>query len=491
MSLSPGKYNNAPLAPISSESNSFKRNMAASVKRKSFTRVKAFIKPLEGTSKDHPLHIFISKKDASILNIERDKRTFYLSVWTNTTTKFQNESKLQVQRPQTQQKSNIFQRMLSGSQNFPEILQPDSSDVDIEQKADSLIDQDIEIFVYCWVKDDMPRSTSGSVTLWCSEEFKSHYNIDSNVVYVREVTAYPVSSVTIGVSTHETFQWLTNSYFSKRLLTEVNSNTVLVRAKDVFLAPYGTFLEDPDFKRSFYFDMYVLECAPVQQGLIAESTEMILTYMGDLVAERQLFQAKIESILLSPDKGKKAIHRPFKDTLMSDFSLAMNQNINTPEISDKEDRNSLSFKMKADAIQKRRQQQKSNIVGQYLYEIVEQHSKFKRMLWRDNRKQNFDPLYYVGMSRKLMIKLGLFHSSYVLLTPVYYDDDDESIEDSKVQTVERLCMIKCLGKEYDKSKRLFISPLCLFNMIRKPPVEFPQHLLMKVIIFNGIARTLK
>ena len=456
--------------------------MAASMKKDSFTRAKAILESVERTTKDHPLHIFISRRDASKLNIDKDKRTFYLSIWTNTTSKVVAESESRPVRPQTQQKSNIFQRMLSGSQNFPEILQPDSTDVDMDQKVDTPIGQDVEIFAYAWIRDSLSNFHLDTITLYCDEEFKQHYNIDNNTVYVREVTAYPVSSVTIGVSTHETFQWLTNNHFSKRLLSEVNSNTVLIRAKDVFLAPYGTFLEDPDFKRSFYFDMYVLECAPIQQGLIAMSTEMILTYMGDLVAERQLFQAKMESILRSPEKGEKAIHGPFKDTLISDFSLAMNQNLSTPEISEGEDRKSLSFKMKADAIQKRRQQQKGNIVGQFLYEIVQQHSKFKRMLWRDNRKQNFDPLYYVGMSRKSMIKLGLFHSSYVLISAVYYDDDDENIEDTKgpQETVERLCMIKCLGKEYDKSKRLFVTPLCLFNMMRKPPVVFPQYLLMKV-----------
>ena len=446
------------------------------MKMNTSARIKAILLTADSSTKDHPLHVFISRKDASKLNVPPDKTTFYLSVWTNTTSKSSVESESKFERPHPFQKSSIFQRMFSGSQNFPEILQPDSTDVDAEQKDDSLIGSDVEIFAYAWVKD-IPNSSSNNVCLYCTEEFKNHYNIDSNIVYVRQVNAYPVSSVTIGVGNHETFQWLTNNKFSERLLSEVNKNTVLIRSKDVFLAPYGNFLEDPDFKRSFYFDMFALESAPVQQGLVTVSTEMILTYMGDLVAERQVFHAKMESILSSPDKSRKAITGPFKDTLMSDFSRVMNQNLNTPEI--KEDRKSLSFKMKADAMQSRRNQIENNIVGQYFYEIVPQQAKFKRMLWRDNRKQTFDPLYYVGMSRKLMIKLGLFHSSYVLISPVYYDDEDESLEEPK-ERVERLCMIKCLGKEFDKSKRLFISPLCLFNMIRKPPVEFPQYLLMMV-----------
>ena len=450
--------------------------MAASMKMDNLARRKSILVPSHISTKDHPLHLFISREDASRLNVPREKTTFYLSVWTNTTFKPTIENESRTERPPTFKKSSIFQRMLSGSQTFPEILQPDSTDVDTEQKDDSLIGSDVEVFAYVWVKN-IPNTSSDNVCLYCTEEFKNHYNIDGSVVYVRQVIAYPISSVTIGVGSHETFQWLSNSKFPERLLTEVNKNTVLIRSKDVFLAPYGNFLEDPDFKRSFYSDMFALECAPVQQGLITDSTEMVLTYMGDLVAERQVFHAKMASILALPDKDKKSITGPFKDTLMSDFSRAMNQVLNTPEIN--EDRKSLSFKMKADAMQVRRDQAKNNIVGQYFYEIVPQQSKFKRMLWRDNRKQTFDPLYYVGMSRKLMIKLGLFHSSYVLISPVYYDDEDESIDEPK-ERVERLCMIKCLGKEFDKSKRLFISPLCLFNMIRKPPVEFPQYLLMRV-----------
>ena len=458
-----------------------KTNMAASIKMDSSTRIKAFLVTSHLSTKDHPLHLFISREDAFRLHVSREKSTFYLSMWTNTTSKPVIENESRTERPQTFPKSNIFQRMLSGSQNFPEILQPDSSDVDAEQNDDSLIGSDIEVFAYVCVKN-ITNTSSDRMSLYCSEEFKDHYNIDDNIVYIRQVKAYPVSSVTIGVSSHETFQWLTNNKFPERLLREVNKNTVLIRSKDVFLAPYGNFLEDPDFKRSFYKDMFTLECAPIQQGLITDSTEMLLTYMGDLVAERQVFHAKIESILTSPDKGKMALSGSFKGPLMSDFSKAMSESLNTPEI--KEDQKSLSFKMKADAMQARRNQVRNNIVGQYFYEVVPQQSKFKRILWRDNKKQTFDPLYYIGMSRKLMIKLGLFHSSYVLISPVYYDDDEDESLDEQKDRVERLCMIKCLGKEFDKSKRLFISPLCLFNMMRKPPVEFPQYLLMRVSCFH-------
>ncbi|XP_060605867.1 uncharacterized protein LOC132758309 [Ruditapes philippinarum] len=436
-------------------------------------RCKALLKETDLKPNDHPLHLIISRKSASSLGISADDNQIYLSLWTNTKV-----SQEIMTHPPGKSQGCIFQRMLSNSQNFPEILVPESDEgnVDVEDMTTGL---DIEVFVTVRVRnEDVEESSEYDITLTCSQQFLTHYNIENTTVFVRPVKLYPVSNVVLGVSSHETFQWLTNKKFCSRLLLEIQSNSVLIRTKDVFLSSYGNFLEDPDFKRNFYFDIFVLECSPVQQGLITSKTEFVLTYLGDLAAEQEHFKSKMESLVSNPRQGDRMITGPFKDILMSDFSFAVNPNYLSPEIDLDEPDSMPSFKKKANAIQNWKKKSRSEIVGHFEYEVVPQQPLFRRMLWREEKVQNFDPLYFVGMSRKQMIKEGLFDSSYVLISPEYYNDDCD--DDKTYSRIERLCMVRCLGKEYDKSRRLFISPLCLFNMQNKPPIELPISLIMKV-----------
>ena len=380
--------------------------------------------------------------------------------------------------PQKSGRGSIFHRMLSNSQNFPEILIPDGEQQEEDRKESFASGMDVEVFLCVWVRDEQTGADLGEQPcLMCSSQFLEHYNLNTNIVYVRQVTIYPVSNIVLGVSSREAFQWFTTKNFCDRLLKEVCANPVLVRTKDVFLATYGNFLEDDSFKRSYYFDIYVLECSPVQQGALSAKTEIVLTYMGDLEAERQKFQTKIESIVTNPKGQHVQIGGPFKDIYISDFTRAMTHNLNSPELDDADSYNPPSFKLKAKAMKARRKQ-RIETIGKFEFEVVAQQPLLRRMLWREEKKQNFDPMYYVGMSRKLMIKEGLFDSSYVLISPEYVDVYDE--EDGEQNSIERVCMVRCLGKEYDRSRRLFISPLCLFNMIKKPPIEIPDSLILKV-----------
>lgn len=437
-------------------------NMAAAMKTESCSvnhRVCATLDVVDYPANEHPLHLFVTRNTAKALGVPSDVSQFYLSLWTNTRL---SESTVQAHPPG---QTSIFQRMLSNSQNFPEILNPESE----EEKDGETVNRyvqgiDVEVFTVVRVSDtESPDEVSEYILLRCSKMFMPHYNINSILLFVRTVNVFPVSNVVIGVSSHETYQWMTKKDFCKRLLTEVKSNSVLVRSKDVFLSQYGAFLDDPDFKRIFYLDMYVLECSPVQQGLITPSTELVITYLGDLEKEKEVFREKLESLTSCSGRGPRQISGPFKDQFISDFTKVLTRP------------NEQAFKGKSDNTKVRK------IIGSFEFEIVPQLSVFKRMLWRDQKVPNFDPMYFVGMSRKHMIKEGLFDSSYVLLSPECTDIDfDEDLTEDKRIPKERLCMVKCLGKEYDKSRKLFVTPLCIFNMIKKPPIDIPVMLKMKV-----------
>lgn len=427
---------------------------------------------------DHPLHLSISRKSALFLGVPENDKHVFLSLWTNTKV---SQERLHLQtHPPGRSTGCIFQRMLSNSQNFPEILIPDTEGDDVDGMEDVTTGLDVEIFVCVEVKNELvDYEENEDIQLVCSSQFLTHYNIQSKTVFVRTVKLYPVNNVVLGVSNKDTFQWLTSKSFCSRLCKEVQNNSVLVRTKDVFLAGYGSFREDPDFKRSFYFDIFVLECSPVQQGVMTSKTEIVLTYLGDLAAENEHFQAKMENLVANQRQGERMISGPFKDIMISEFSHALNQSYLSPEIDPDESDSMPSFKRKPIArMQNKGQKTRGETVGQFEYDVVPQQPLFRRMLWRDEKIQNFDPLYYIGMSRKQMLKEGLFDSSYVLITPKYPNEDCD--EESQCQKVQRLCMVRCLGKEYDRSKKLFISPLCLFNMVKKPPVELPVLLIMKV-----------
>lgn len=441
-------------------------------------RFRAVLRSVELKPNDHPLHLSISRKDAEEIGVPNESENCYVSFWTNT--KFCNDSPSRAPPPG---KGSIFQRMLSNSQNFPEILNPDHEESSVDESEMYVQGVDVQVFSVVTVNDGLlPSSDENVLVLFCGPEFMPHYNIMSENIYVRHVQVYPVSNVVIGVSSRETYQWLTKREFCKCLLDIVKEKPVLVRTKDVFLAPYYTFLEDPDFKRSYYFDMYILECSPVKQGLLTPKTEIVITYMGDLAAEQEKFQRKIKSLAYP---GKQ-ISGPFKD-YVSDFSRAISPAYLTPEPQSSDDafeddcapsikskKAPLAFKAKASEM-KRKNRRKSETIGTFEYEVVAQQNTFRRMLWRESKKPNFDPMYFVGMSRKEMLRLGLFDSSYLLISPEYKEMTTEN-----ETAVERLCMIRCLGKEYDRSLKLYITPLCLFNMQKMPPISIPQELKMRV-----------
>ena len=453
--------------------------MAASMKTESYNtkhRIRASLDASNFPPNDHPLHLYVTRNTARSLGIASDVKQFYLSLWSNT--KLSTESPV---KPHPPGQSSIFQRMLSNSMNFPEILNPAQDEGNDVDSIDSFIQGiDVEIVTVVKVSEgESPQEFSEDILLRCSTLFMTHYNISSILVFVRPVNIFDVSNVVIGVSSHETYQWLTKKDFCRRLLSAVKNNSVLVRAKDVFLAPYETFLDDPDFKRPFYFDMYILECSPLQQGLITTSTELVITYLGDLEKEREEFRTKMESLTSLSGRAPNKITGPWKDHFISDFSSVLNPNYLSPDPDDGV--REPSFRTKAQAIKSRRKTQE--VVGEFDYEIIPQHWVFKRMMWLDSKMPNFDPLYFVGMSRKLMIKNSLFDGSYVLLSPEIseVDYDEELMEDKRIPK-ERLCMVRCLGKEYDRSQKLFVTPLCIFNMVKKPPIVLPLHLVLKVSI---------
>ncbi|XP_052272085.1 peroxisome assembly factor 2-like isoform X1 [Dreissena polymorpha] len=433
------------------------------------------------SNNDNQLHVFVSRKDADILGLPSSRQSFCLSIWTNT----KSESK------HPPGKGSVFQRFLSNSQNFPEILIPDTEETDVDNTGSIVHGSDIEIFVVTIIREQTQNQAEtdspNKIEIFCSPEFMTHYNIASENIYVRCVQLHPVYNLVIGVGSQETYRWITkrDSEFSKHLLQIIKKSPVLVRAKDVFLAPYGPFLNDPDFKREYYTDTFVLECSPVKQGMLTEKTEMVITFLGDMQAETKRFQDKIRSL---KRPGNAVSFSPllsdftqYSDVFYSNSLQQEDEDDCIPNFEDiTDDKNSKTTTQTFDVT---RQRKVSDFIGSFCFEVVSQEYVFREMLFREVKKQNFDSFYFIGMSRKQMLKLGVFDSSYVLVTPDYDEDVDVVGKDPPI---ERLCMVRCLTKEFDRSTKVYISPLCLFNMQQKPPVILPSKLKLKRYNFTDV-----
>ncbi|KAL3872576.1 hypothetical protein ACJMK2_035792 [Sinanodonta woodiana] len=405
-------------------------------------RVEARLLIRKCVDSEHDLHVQIARKYAEYLAVPSDQNFLYLSAWSQMYPSDRSES--------TQGSPKL------PSHTHPKYLRSYTSDIHSDdhghvssvEKGTYRNRADMEIIIFVKIVDDeiLPDEPDSDICLHCTARFKFHYKFKTGIIFVRKVSVYPVKSVVIRVNNYDAFQWMRKVEFCSGLLMEMCNNNILLRSKDVFLASYpAKFLGDPDFKKSFFWDMIVLECSPIQQGKLTESTELIITYVPEAIENSPPIQLQRDFKAIASDSPSK-IQGPF-DVRLSDIT-----------------RDSSHRAM----VQK---------IGEFRYEVVYQETTFRKMLRKHTEEDTFDPLFFIGMSEKQMLKFGLFDGSYVIIYPTYYTSDIDDEEPSHYIKKEKIAMVKGLGKEY-KSERLFITPHLLFNMLRCP-TEKPDEVVLK------------
>jgi hypothetical protein len=89
-------------------------------------------------------------------------------------------------------------------------------------------------------------------------------------------------------------------------------------------------------------------------------------------------------------------------------------------------------------------------------EVVQQEVLWRKLLNRPQRDITFDPMNIIGMTKNTMMQNGFFEES---LVKVSFESN------SRTQSVHfRLGLVKCVSDSIEKSNKVFVSPLLVFNL---------------------------
>ncbi|XP_064599683.1 peroxisomal ATPase PEX6-like [Liolophura sinensis] len=362
-----------------------------------------------------------------------------------------------------------------------------------------------------FLADDTFESFNGfhdhTVVVWCTASFLDHYEIDKNDLYfIKTLDIYSVQKVIIGAKNSDILQWTQKVKFGAGLIVSVCQEKVLVRESDIFLAPFPKiFLEDPTFDQGYYFDLHVLECVPVCQGLLTVNTEIVIILNSDVnIDDLHLHESHENELLGSRSKvisTKKSLDLAISNLCISDFSSPLSMLYRNKEpllngacVDDTETCDHES------ALSGQCDGRLGYVAGKSSGFVLRPNVLPKKDLWhkllfqRDSQV-SFDPLYIAGMSRSLMLKHGLFDGAIVRVSSLDHQPSSKgttvnsktSVEDAGsdvdcpqpsvgsgrycVQSVRsyqnapvKLAQVKMLKREFDSSKDVYISPLLLFNL---------------------------
>jgi len=124
------------------------------------------------------------------------------------------------------------------------------------------------------------RTTDFKTTIYCSENFITHYNIDSQTeYYFTPVEPNPLENIVISASNDEFLNWIAkNKEFGLGLLFSHTSNfPLLFRQDDVFLGDINSFYGDnTNTIISFFNKLKVIHCSPWKQGVCTSKTSIVV-----------------------------------------------------------------------------------------------------------------------------------------------------------------------------------------------------------------------
>ena len=118
-----------------------------------------------------------------------------------------------------------------------------------------------------------------SLTLMCTGSFLARYGFSTSTeLFAVRVEPFSIHSVTLGVKSQETFEWISKTgTFTTGLVVSVCQEKILIRKGDAFIAPDSPLFDsDSGFTTRMLSDLIILDCTPLRQGILTVNTEMIV-----------------------------------------------------------------------------------------------------------------------------------------------------------------------------------------------------------------------
>ncbi|KAI8784803.1 peroxisome assembly factor 2 [Biomphalaria glabrata] len=308
-------------------------------------------------------------------------------------------------------------------------------------------------------EDDSGDNEIITIKIFCTEMFLKYYHLTlEDTFFIRAVEAFGLKKAIFSVSVKETYDWLQKEEFSQGLMTEICKHDLLVRQNDVFLAPYPqSFLDDPTFDRSWYFNIKAIACAPFQVGLITSSTEIIIYF------EKAIAHLPSKHRHLSGPHIEQYTDLP----MMSAFLKPLTNDNEDFNFNDDKNLNSFNDFFLSSAF------------------IIQQKIHWKKVLFQDENIDFIDLSTVLGMPRNLMKSYSIVNGTILkiclypkdLLRDVQKDDVENFIKKEKPK--QKFVKVQALSKKLDETMVLFISSILLFNLQNGPPVIMSPLLLIE------------
>ncbi|CAG5127053.1 unnamed protein product [Candidula unifasciata] len=295
-----------------------------------------------------------------------------------------------------------------------------------------------------------------SIVLQCTSRFLSHYNVAvTDTFYIRGIEMFPLTKAIFSISSEDAYTWLQQDTFSQGLLEEICNHNLLVRQNDVLLAPYPRlFLEDENFRPSWYFHIKAISCVPFQIGLMTQTTEIIIFY------EKALTHLPSDHRHLSGNHLDNYVDLMQSKFLLSDFCRTQSiENDNESSLFTNTESLLTSDIFPSSAL------------------VIQQVIHWRKVLLKDEDFETLDLTSVLGMPKKLMRKHGILNGAIVkivlypkeLLEEVNVDDAKTYIKQANLR--HKFVKVHSLSRRLDDTDRVFISSMLLFNLQESPPVN--------------------
>uniref|UniRef100_A0A673Z4Z2 Peroxisomal ATPase PEX6 n=1 Tax=Salmo trutta TaxID=8032 RepID=A0A673Z4Z2_SALTR len=238
-----------------------------------------------------------------------------------------------------------------------------------------------------------------TLKLYTSKIFLKHYGLQDDIRgVVRSLSPFSIRKVVIGARTRQSFKWANSDKFSNGLLilASCQGQPLLARQGDSLSLPYHPLLgDDISQVQHFLFDLVVLECTPITQGMITINTTVVVTDCRDIAQHGAL------------ETSNALATRNLTSLFVSDFAHYANSLGGGSSLLDNRQVLDSSLSAFLQALECRLD-----------VRIVDIHRLYRqgRIVLVEKRDAKIDLDSTIFVSKQLLLKLGLFNREWVVVS---------------------------------------------------------------------------
>lgn len=238
-----------------------------------------------------------------------------------------------------------------------------------------------------------------TLKLYTSKIFLKHYGLQDDIRgVVRSLSPFSLRKVVIGARTRQSFKWANSEKFSNGLLVlaSCQGQPLLARQGDSLSLPYHPLLgDDISQVQHSLFDLVVLECTPITQGMITINTTVVVTDCRDIAQHGAL------------ETSNALATRNLTSLFVSDFAHYANSLGGGSSLLDNRQVLDSSLSAFLQALECRLDVRIVDIRRLY---------RQGRIVLVDKRDAKIDLDSTVFVSKQLLLKLGLFNREWVVVS---------------------------------------------------------------------------